>query len=768
MSSNYRNLYLKYKFKYTELKKLYGGAQKNIGIYVGRFQPLHSAHLEIILKGLRDEDYMIVFIGSANEMNTERNPYSPSIRKEFIINSIRTIDPQLLNKLSIISINNTAKDKWNDWFIDLNKKIIEELNKEFKTAVTEENVNTVYLLSLYGSRKDVETSSYIDEIFNKSIVKNSKLVEPTIEGDSTLNATTVRKIISETKSDNLFCKLKPNINSDVIDIIINEKEKKELESLDIKKEKILTFKKRTSELNKEESDSLFNLYKKTYAEIEKKTGRVYENLESIKQLYQDVIYFVKNDIIFGGFFSTKFRYANKISLILHDNTAYGKQYVYDILNKLLNQYGYILEASLGAKHILKNYYNLKPLDIEVVKFVFGAENIEEKNVSGDILYNRKTKNHLIEDKQLFGKLCTKKYSKSWSTKMVLNKNIFNGCDLLLDNIIYNSYDIFENIFTGIATLTYISNIFTPYNNLDSEAIVSNMVENHKVKINNIPDDNKFNIENNGFTLVNLFDLDKHNVMTCFLSELKNKMVANNNYILDDSSDRTKFRKSLEIFCSHLMKEHKELFGNSLPDYDAIVCLDAVPRDTNSANSNSKFNAIKLVHSDLYPFNNIGDILWSFRNTWYGKISEVITDIEDEELNKETNRNKWNNKVVGIFNFWISLTNGITDNGLALLDFGLKSHNFLVPYKAFRTATRAIDNVNFISTSVKYDPSHKWYTKYNMKFGDCIIFNTIGSPHTGFNYDNGSNKNRKSIELRIMLLKNVTIKPNPIHVSPNIL
>ena len=83
---------------------------------------------------------------------------------------------------------------------------------------------------------------------------------------------------------------------------------------------------------------------------------------------------------------------------------------------------------------------------------------------------------------------------------------------------------------------------------------------------------------------------------------------------------------------------------------------------------------------------------------------------------------------------------------------------MVPYKAFRTATRAIDNVNFISTSVKY----------NMKFGDCIIFNTIGSPHTGFNYDNGSNKNRKSIELRIMLLKNVTIKPNPIHVSPNIL
>ena len=54
----------------------------------------------------------------------------------------------------------------------------------------------------------------------------------------------------------------------------------------------------------------------------------------------------------------------------------------------------------------------------------------------------------------------------------------------------------------------------------------------------------------------------------------------------------------------------------------------------------------------------------------------------------------------------------------------------------------------------------------MKFGECFIFNTVGSPHTGFKYDNGSTKNRKSIELRIMLLKNVNTVDNSV-INPNI-
>ena len=56
----------------------------------------------------------------------------------------------------------------------------------------------------------------------------------------------------------------------------------------------------------------------------------------------------------------------------------------------------------------------------------------------------------------------------------------------------------------------------------------------------------------------------------------------------------------------------------------------------------------------------------------------------------------------------------------------------------------------------------------MKFGECFIFNTIGSPHTGYKYNIGSEKNRKSVEVRVILLKNVepkeTIVTTPIDIK----
>ena len=43
----------------------------------------------------------------------------------------------------------------------------------------------------------------------------------------------------------------------------------------------------------------------------------------------------------------------------------------------------------------------------------------------------------------------------------------------------------------------------------------------------------------------------------------------------------------------------------------------------------------------------------------------------------------------------------------------------------------------------------------MKYGDCILFDTKRTPHTAFQYINGSEKHRKSIELRILILDDHT-------------
>ena len=63
-----------------------------IGIYLGRFQPLHINHEKIIKQMINDFGYdnSILIIGSAHT-NDERNPYSLDDRIKMIKNSFPDI-----------------------------------------------------------------------------------------------------------------------------------------------------------------------------------------------------------------------------------------------------------------------------------------------------------------------------------------------------------------------------------------------------------------------------------------------------------------------------------------------------------------------------------------------------------------------------------------------------------------------------------------------------------------------------------------------------
>lgn len=54
-----------------------------IGIIIWRFQPLHTWHLLLIEKSLKENHKTIIFIGSVNKSD-EKNPFSFDLRKECI------------------------------------------------------------------------------------------------------------------------------------------------------------------------------------------------------------------------------------------------------------------------------------------------------------------------------------------------------------------------------------------------------------------------------------------------------------------------------------------------------------------------------------------------------------------------------------------------------------------------------------------------------------------------------------------------------------
>ena len=62
------------------------------GLFLGRFQPFHLGHLDVIKQALKMVDELVIVIGSAQYSHTFENPFTDSEREEMIENySVRTI-----------------------------------------------------------------------------------------------------------------------------------------------------------------------------------------------------------------------------------------------------------------------------------------------------------------------------------------------------------------------------------------------------------------------------------------------------------------------------------------------------------------------------------------------------------------------------------------------------------------------------------------------------------------------------------------------------
>lgn len=63
--------------------------QYKAAVFIGRFQPMHNAHLEIIKKGLEIAEKLIIIIGSANKPETILNPWDYTQRQNMLKNAIK-------------------------------------------------------------------------------------------------------------------------------------------------------------------------------------------------------------------------------------------------------------------------------------------------------------------------------------------------------------------------------------------------------------------------------------------------------------------------------------------------------------------------------------------------------------------------------------------------------------------------------------------------------------------------------------------------------
>lgn len=77
-------------------------------LFVGRFQPFHLGHLKVIKDILKKNDFIVIAIGSSDEKNTDKNPFSFEERKKMIESALKN---EKIKNFKIIAVPDVFEDK---------------------------------------------------------------------------------------------------------------------------------------------------------------------------------------------------------------------------------------------------------------------------------------------------------------------------------------------------------------------------------------------------------------------------------------------------------------------------------------------------------------------------------------------------------------------------------------------------------------------------------------------------------------------------------
>lgn len=120
-------------------------AQYAFGVVIGRFQPFHNGHLDLINAAFAHSDQVIVVLGSARSARTTKNPWRAEEREEMIRASLRG---EQLERLHIVHVRDYFNND-NLWISDVQGRVGEIVDDP------EEEI------CLFGHAKDESTSAYL-------------------------------------------------------------------------------------------------------------------------------------------------------------------------------------------------------------------------------------------------------------------------------------------------------------------------------------------------------------------------------------------------------------------------------------------------------------------------------------------------------------------------------------------------------------------------------------------------------------------------------
>lgn len=138
-----------------------------VGIFIGRFQPFHSGHKEVVEKMLKDQDHVLILIGSFLAPTTIKNPFTFQERRDMILSCFSDNQKENIHILPL----RDSRYQYNEWLTNVQATVN---SFGFKSNQ----------ITLYGHFKD-DTSFYLNDFPQWDFVN--------IKSKDSINATDIRE-----------------------------------------------------------------------------------------------------------------------------------------------------------------------------------------------------------------------------------------------------------------------------------------------------------------------------------------------------------------------------------------------------------------------------------------------------------------------------------------------------------------------------------------------------------------------------------------------
>ncbi len=198
----------------------------------------------------------------------------------------------------------------------------------------------------------------------------------------------------------------------------------------------------------------------------------------------------------------------------------------------------------------------------------------------------------------------------------------------------------------------------------------------------------------------------------------------------------------EIQLRKAVAEYLESIKDKLGiDFDLAIPMDTVYRSSEPDTTNP-FKPIKMAHIDFEG--NPSRIFNFFRDMWASSLGIILGYKKAQALMPQLDR-----ATIEMVHIWFPINNIGPGNTLALADKRSVPPTSKTAYTAVRR-----NGSQFEAIGIKPNQEQKWYYSKEMSIGDAYVFLSREVPHTAIELPSKQNQPRKSIEVRVLLVKSL--------------